>query len=74
MNKDAKARNRERAERAATILDNYRSQVGGDDDRVCLVDLLADVLHFCNHRSGLDFDEAFGAAYVHFMAERDGEL
>ena len=57
--------NQHRIDSAQSALETYD---GADDER--LIDLLADLLHFCD-ASGLDFDHALKLARTHSCVERD---
>jgi hypothetical protein len=62
---DANAR---RAARAGAILIHHRH---GNDLRTSLVDLLADLRHWCD-RNGADFHGALTQSYHHYLHERRG--
>ena len=58
----------ERVQRCRAALTGY-----SDDDRfVCLIDLLADAMHFCDE-SGEDFHYALCVAAKHYLAELNDE-
>ena len=58
----------ERVERCRKALTKY-----SDDDRfLCLIDLLADAMHWCE-ANGEEFHYAFGVACKHYLAERNDE-
>lgn len=56
---------RHRADRAEKAINSYDE--GG---KTGLVDLLADLMHFC-HLEGIDFDSAMETATMHFDCEQD---
>jgi len=60
--------NRERVQRAAKIIADYRSRVTGEDAATCLRNVLADLMHFANSRH-LDIETEFVAACKYFDDE-----
>jgi len=54
----------ERVEKCRKALDGY----SGDDSFVCLIDLLADAMHWCA-ANGEDFHYALCVAGKHYLAE-----
>lgn len=62
--------NSERAERAREVIVEYhdRHESTDDDLRVALVDLLADLQHFCDD-IGIDFEHALEVATEHYNCE-----
>lgn len=56
----------ERAERAAQVLD--LAELNGSDPESALVDVLADLMHYC-HVTSRDFDESLRIARQHFEEE-----
>lgn len=60
-------KNQARAENAADVLD----YVGGDDPETTLIDLLTNLLHFCDQTS-VDFDNCLRISRGHFEAETGG--
>jgi len=63
--------NTSRAYRAGEVLDYYDEMDGTDPDSN-VVDLLADLMHYCN-QSSWDFTQALETARMHFEAEVEGE-
>lgn len=63
---------RTNAERAAEVARMIARGSWGptNDDTTAVVDLLADVMHFCDARS-VDFDAALSKATDHFSYERE---
>lgn len=58
----------ERVERCRTALTGY-----SDDDRfICLIDLLADAMHWCD-ANGEDFHYALAVAGKHYINELNNE-
>jgi len=66
--------NRERAEAFAAVLDCARELgcVDGEDPYIDIVDLLANMRHFC-HQGDIDFYAANESADHHFHEELDEE-
>ena len=60
-----KATNASRATRISNILSSLK---GNDDEHTCLVDLLADAMHWCDHTGG-DFHLALAQACRHYIHE-----
>lgn len=59
---------KDRVERCRKALTGY-----SDDDRfLCLIDLLADAMHWCDH-NGEDFHYALCLAGKHYVAELNDE-
>ncbi len=72
MNEDPKESNSSRAERVERLVRNYCRTPGYDgepDYEADIVDLLADLRHFCAG-AGLDFDELDERAKRHYVAEK----
>jgi hypothetical protein len=66
-------RNRERANRAADIIDTYRHTYDEwSTDQEILTDILADLLHCC-HQQTLNFACCLEIARAHFKAEIHGD-
>lgn len=64
--------NIKRSKRAQAALGKYvrmNDETLLEDIETGLVDLLADLRHFCDH-AGLDFDKCAGMATGHYMDER----
>jgi hypothetical protein len=58
----------ERAKRCRQTLTRY-----SDEDRfICLIDLLADAMHWCDH-NGENFHYALAVAGKHYLAELNDE-
>lgn len=65
--------NEDRAERAAQIIEHYRSAHDhGEPDEAVLGDLLADLMHYA-HLNKVPFDATYATAQVNFQAEKNGE-
>lgn len=60
-----------RARRAQDALNGGNYHEGSTDDPTAVVDLLADLRHFCDAR-GLDFAELDMSAYSHYIKEPKG--
>lgn len=65
MTKPLPQTNALRAARAGGILIHYRP---GEDQHTCLVDLLADAMHWCD-ATGEDFHRALAQAARHYLYE-----
>ena len=63
--------NIQKAHRAGEVLDFY-DEIDGTDPDSNVVDLLADLMHYCA-RTAWNFDSALETARMHFEAERDEE-
>lgn len=66
-------KNEDRAARIATVMHEYCQVLEGrvfNDDDGDIVDMLADVMHFCNSK-GFNFEELLRMAQVHFEAEKE---
>ena len=63
--------NHERADRAADIIEDYKSRVTGEDAATCLRDVLADLMHFAR-ANRLNFEEELAIARNYFDDERNG--
>ena len=61
-----------RAHRAGEVLDYYDANERADPDSN-VVDLLADLMHYCARTANWNFDSALETARMHFEAERDEE-
>jgi hypothetical protein len=68
---DPEEMNDARASRAAVALCRFQQETGSDDD-TALVDLLCDLMHWCD-RGGADFDGALQDARMHYEAETSPE-
>jgi hypothetical protein len=60
--------NRTRAEHGGSILDSME-EWSGNDSHDQLVDLLTDLMHHCNMRSDLSFNDCLEVARHHFETE-----
>lgn len=67
---DPDGRNDERAEWGGIIIEAQRAIPGADPDE-CLVDLLGNLMHWCD-RNGQSFDDALATARMHYEAETEG--
>ncbi len=63
--------NQERVNRAAEIIEDYRSRVTGEDAAICLRDVLADLMHFAAFNR-LKFEDGLAAARTYFHDEISG--
>lgn len=70
----AKDVNEERASRAALTMQYYSCVSGndGEPEQETLTDLLTDLRHFCA-QAGVDINQAFRLAEMHYEAEIDEE-
>ena len=64
--------NQYRANGAGEVLDYYDANERADPDSN-VVDLLADLMHYCARTANWNFDSALETARMHFEAERDEE-
>jgi hypothetical protein len=71
LTKLQRGQNRERVDRVAQIIEDYRSRVTGEDAATCLRDVLADLMHFAR-ANRLDFEGELATARSYFDDERDG--
>jgi len=70
---DPEGMNEARAERAETVIDAYMAADDAmGDDVTSLVDLLADLRHWCD-RHQVSFEDALASSYNHYQAETEGE-
>lgn len=66
--------NRERADRASVIIDEYRhTHCEYEPDQAVLGDILADLMHAAGQQNEMDFDKALSMARINYEAEKNGE-
>ncbi len=63
--------NHERVNRAADIIEDYKSRVTGEDAATCLRDVLADLMHFAR-ANRLNFEGELATARNYFDDENSG--
>jgi len=61
--------NRDRAENGARLLDMAPYE---EDQDSALVDILTDLMHYCNQTGMHDFEKGLSAARLHYAAETSG--
>ena len=66
--------NEDRALRGETALRAHINDLGGgqdtEDDETCMIDMLSDVMHFCDSEN-IDFEKVNRMACSNFEAEKD---
>lgn len=66
--------NRERADRASVIIDEYRhTHCEYEPDEAVLGDILADLMHAADQQTEMNFETALRMARINFEAEKNGE-
>ncbi len=65
---DPEGENDKRAERGGFLIDQYQRRTNYDEHKTVLVDLLADMMHWCD-RNNVSFDESVDTAEFHYTAE-----
>lgn len=68
---DPEEMNDARADWAATALQCFQEETGSEDD-TALIDLLCDLMHWCDRNDG-DFDQSLQLARMHYDAETSPE-
>ena len=63
--------NKERTNRAAEIIHDYKGRITGEDVTICLRDLLTDLMHFAKSKQ-LNIEAEFVAACKYFEDEING--
>ena len=71
LTKLQRGQNQERVNRAAEIIEGYKSRVTGENAATCLRDVLADLMHFAR-ANRLNFEDEWSAARKHFHDETSG--
>jgi len=71
LTKLQREQNQERANRAAEIIEGYRSRITGEDAGTCLRDVLADLMHFAR-ANRINFEEELATARNYFDDELNG--
>ncbi len=71
LTKLQREQNQERVNRAADIIEGYKSRVTGEDAATCLRDVLADLMHFAR-ANRISFEDELAAARKHFHDETSG--
>ena len=71
LTKLQREQNHERVNRAADIIEDYKSRVTGEDAATCLRDVLADLMHFAG-ANRLNFEEELATARNYFDDELSG--
>ena len=71
LTKLQREQNHERVNRAAEIIEGYKSRVTGEDAATCLRDVLADLMHFAR-ANRLNFEDELVVARKHFYNETSG--
>jgi len=71
LTKLQREQNHERVNRAAEIIDGYKSRVTGEDAATCLRDVLADLMHFAR-ANRISFEDELAAVRKHFHDETSG--
>jgi len=71
LTKLQREQNRERANRAAEIIQHYRSRTTGEDATTCLRDVLADLMHFAR-ANRINFEGELATARNYFDDELNG--
>ena len=71
LTKLQREQNRERANRAAEIIQDYKSRITGEDAATCLRDVLADLMHFAR-ANRINFEGELATARNYFDDELNG--
>ena len=71
LTKLQREQNHDRVDRAAEIIEGYKSRVTGEDAATCLRDVLADLMHFAR-ANRISFEDELAAVRKHFHDETSG--